>query len=292
MESASKLFGFLKTIIFVSLAQFVSLLAVFLFFGFILYFLARFTRQTFVKSIGPKFDMYITAWIGTPIHELGHAIFCVIFGHKITAIKLFSPNSQNGTLGYVNHSYNTRNPWHRIGDFFIGFGPIILGSLIIFLLSWVLLPTHNTLIDSSLNQAFQISSGSDILKQASILFAGGKHVFSHLFSTDNLASWQFWIFIYISMSIASHMELSPPDLKSVWGGSLYIFTLLLIINTIAFAFKIDLNNYINFISRSINITSQIFTFSAIISAIFFTISFIILNIYSMIFHRKLFHPFG
>lgn len=50
----------------------------------------------------------LTGLIGIPIHELGHAYFCLIFGHKIKNIKLFSFSSFEYSLGYVNHSYNPK----------------------------------------------------------------------------------------------------------------------------------------------------------------------------------------
>ena len=34
--------------------------------------------------------VYASSVIGTPIHELGHAIMCLLFAHKITDIKLHS----------------------------------------------------------------------------------------------------------------------------------------------------------------------------------------------------------
>ena len=34
--------------------------------------------------------------------ELGHLIFCLIFWHKVTGVKLYSPNAEDRTLGYVN----------------------------------------------------------------------------------------------------------------------------------------------------------------------------------------------
>lgn len=56
---------------------------------------------------------YITGALGTPLHECAHALFCVIFGHKVVEIKLFQINSDDGMLGYVRHTYNKKNIYHN-----------------------------------------------------------------------------------------------------------------------------------------------------------------------------------
>ena len=50
-------------------------------FGFIIAALNR----AWCRMLGSKgmFAMRATGVIGTPVHEIGHAIFCILFGHKI-----------------------------------------------------------------------------------------------------------------------------------------------------------------------------------------------------------------
>ena len=48
--------------------QLLVLFGALLLFGIILYFLARFTRVAFIKSMGQKSDIYFTGLIGTPVH--------------------------------------------------------------------------------------------------------------------------------------------------------------------------------------------------------------------------------
>src|SRR6185437_12024785 len=82
-----------------------------------------------------NFDAYTTLTApGVAIHELGHAFFCLIFRHKIVKMKLFSPQS-DGTLGYVQHSYNPASTYQKFGNFFIGTGPIWFGTLLVYLIA-------------------------------------------------------------------------------------------------------------------------------------------------------------
>ena len=96
-----------------------------------------FTRLSGGTS-GAFFD--ITSIVGTPVHELGHAVMCPLFGHKIQSMKLWSPDAKNGTYGYVEHSYNRRNPWARLGNLFIGIGPIFSGLGAVTLTMWLCFP--------------------------------------------------------------------------------------------------------------------------------------------------------
>lgn len=89
---------------------------------------------------GTVFD--VTAVIGTPIHELGHAVMCPLFGHRIGRVKLWSPRAENGVYGYVEHSYDRRNLWARLGNLFIGFGPIFSGLGVVVLMLWLCFPTQ------------------------------------------------------------------------------------------------------------------------------------------------------
>ena len=151
-------------------------------------------RKSLAKIFGIQGYIYLTA-PGVMIHEIGHAIFCLIFRHKIVEMKLFSPE-EDGTLGYVNHSYNPNSFYQRIGNFFIGTGPIWFGVAVLCLISWLLLPDE-----------MQISD---------------------FFSLNFWGRWQSYIWLYLALTISSHITLSPPDLAgSVDGGIAMIATALM-----------------------------------------------------------------
>ena len=268
-------------------------------FGFILYLLSSMTRRIFAKTLGAKTELYITGWIGTPIHELSHALFCIIFNHKISDIKLFTTKSD--TIGYVLHSYDSRSWYQQIGNFFIGVGPIIMGTLIVYFLFLLLAPELKENI-FSVKIDYNKSAGilNMIYSGISNIFISILNIFSNIIKnilvSQSYKNIGFWIFIYLSISIASHMELSPADISHAWKGMLVIFAVSLIFNTLIFIIKIIFNleipEYILlFIDKTLNIYSSLLIFSCIISLFNFLISYIILTPINFIKNRKLINPF-
>ena len=90
--------------------------------------------------MGRRAYLCLFGWLGTTVHELGHAVMCLIFRHRIDKMKLFTLNPEARYDGYVNHSYNPLSIYQFAGNFFIGIGPILFGSLIIYFSAYQLIP--------------------------------------------------------------------------------------------------------------------------------------------------------
>ena len=166
----------------------------------IMQILSTVIRQAVASVCGIKPYIYLTA-PGVMIHELCHAVFCWIFGHKVTEMQLFSPKN-DGTLGYVNHRYDPDSVYQRIGNFFIGTGPIWGGITVLHLLTIWLLPEF---------------------EYTFLSFA------SMLFSLDFWTSWKSWLWIYLSFTIISHVTLSREDLEGAADGFAVIVGMVLLL---------------------------------------------------------------
>lgn len=167
---------------------------------------------------------YITGFVGTPVHELSHALFCVVFGHKITEIKLFQI-SDDGTLGYVNHSYNPDNVYQRIGNFFIGIAPITVISVLLYLLASALIPTYTESIREVSESILSFNAGEIAVafKKSVIVFFGG------------VESWRWWIFLLVGIFLSLHAALSGADIRNMLDG-LWIILLVLLISDVILRF--------------------------------------------------------
>lgn len=179
---------------------------------------------------GPRI-LLVTGIVGTPIHELSHALMCLIFGHKITEIKLYEPNSADGTLGHVSHSYNRKNVYHQIGNFFIGTAPVILGGGVIVLIMSLLVPASFDAVMSEV-EALSLTGISDFSAADYLSYVG--NTISALFSLDTLSSWQGWVFILLAIMISTHMEMSGADIKNSSLGFLFLALVLLLVDGILF----------------------------------------------------------
>lgn len=179
-------------------------------------------NRRFYANFGSRGQLvcYITGCIGTPVHELSHALFCLLFGHKIVEIKLFQIG-QDGTLGYVRHAYNRKNLYQRIGNFFIGVAPILCISGILFLLTWLLLPDLVSRIAAAELIDLQDFGGT---------LANIWNMLAEFFVCA--ASWRWWVLVLAGAMFALHMTLSGADIRGALGGLVFLLALLLLADCI------------------------------------------------------------
>ena len=112
----------------------------------------------------------VTGWLGTPIHELGHAITCLLFCHRIEYVRLW-PTRQGNAM--VEHSYNRRNPYAVFGNVWIALGPILAGLAVMVGILALVYPSTLELLWQSLSSPSQPNAvGSDLLARVGRLIKG------------------------------------------------------------------------------------------------------------------------
>ena len=150
-------------------------------------FLSDRLRKRLADVLGRQIFVFVTA-PGVVVHELSHAAACIIFRHSIAEMCLFSPRD-DGTLGYVIHTYDPSCTYQRIGNFFIGVAPIIGGVSTLSILSSLLLP--------------------DNIAENFFVMLSSKWFWSRC---------QTWLWFYASICVASHVTLSEEDLHGAADG--------------------------------------------------------------------------
>ncbi|SCH45287.1 MULTISPECIES: hypothetical protein [unclassified Romboutsia] len=140
----------------------ISLIGIFMVFALLITLINK-KLNKYLYWIFDSNSLTITGIIGVPVHEVSHYIIAKLFNHKVSDIKLYRPieSKNDGVLGYVSHSYSRSSLYQKIGNFFIGIGPIIMGPLVIAFSFRILIPhlcgniissininSYNTLIES------------------------------------------------------------------------------------------------------------------------------------------------
>ena len=152
---------------------------------------------------------FATSWLGTPVHEAGHALMCLLFGHRIEKIRLL-PTRAGGAM--VEHSYNNRNVYATLGNLFIGIGPVFTGLGVILLTLYLVYPaslqgymaTLETLLASG-------ASGTDMIGGI-WQFIGG------LLTEGTRTVWLRILAAVILFSMALHVRLSTADVRGMLRG--------------------------------------------------------------------------
>jgi hypothetical protein len=250
----------------------------------IMYYVSNYQRNLAAKLFGFNFWIYFTA-IGTAIHELGHAVFALLFGHQITDLRLFDPQEEGDgsvSLGYVRHSHQN-TLYQTIGNFFIGIGPIILGSIVIYFSS-------KYLVSSNLFYSFkELSINTSTFTSLDSLWSfiqdvaiNAKQMLGMLLQAENFTRWQFYLFIYIALAVGSHVKLSLSDLEGAWEGFIPLVGLIFMINLVTLWIKDFATKYIILISHFYSFFYAIMVFSIIMCLVFLIIFVLILAIKKLI----------
>ena len=170
-------------------------------------------------------------WLGTAVHETGHALFCLLFGHRITGIQLFDFRPRDGTRGHVSHTFDPANPWQQAGNFFIGIAPILFGTLVIVAAARGLLGAEAfARMAEPLPQGGLLRSTGDALALVRHAAGGAGAALAALLEPHRFLDWRVWVFLYLTIAVGSSISLSGADLQGALAGFGTLAILLLIAN--------------------------------------------------------------
>jgi Na+/phosphate symporter len=165
------------------------------------------------------------------VHETGHALFCLLFGHRITGIKLFDFAPRDGTRGHVSHTFDPANPWQQVGNFFIGIAPILFGTLaIVAAARWLLGAEALGRMAEPLPQGGLLRTAGDWLALARHVAAGAGTALAALLDPHRLLGWRAWLFLYLTLTIGNSISLSGADLKGALAGFVTLLILVVLAN--------------------------------------------------------------
>lgn len=231
----------LLNIFIVSVTEIVYLLGIVIVVGFLLGWIQSVSNRWAYQALG-KTGIMLTACIGTPIHEIGHALMCLLFGHKINAIQLFELNPKNATLGYVNHSFNKHNLYQVCGNFFISLGPIFSGTAAILFFMYMLEPTTFNAL-----QKYVVSAPVDSNNIVNVIEWSAHSimiVYTGILQSSSTSSPNFWLFLLLAICISSHIALSKEDIKHAISGLVVTFFVVVLFNMGASLYGMETLQYV------------------------------------------------
>ena len=104
----------------------------------------------------------------TPLREFAHLAACMLFFHRVTDYRLLSLHDPDGELGFVEHSYNKKNPVALLGNFFFAVMPVIVGLFAVLVTVLVCFSgAFGTLVEET---SLLEEAGGDVLSYFSLAF--------------------------------------------------------------------------------------------------------------------------
>ncbi len=240
-------------------------------------------QNRFLYRIGGWNALMLTAWIGTPIHELSHFLAAVIANHKILELKLFKPNKRTGTIGYMAHTYQEDSFYQTtFGNAITAIAPFFGGALAIYLLSTFLFPSFSLFSEAvprinffPFDKTLDPEIWTGFFESHLNFF---KYLFHTFFSAQMLHSWKLYLFLFIMFGIANHLSPSGQDFANFWTPlAMFLFAIFLL-NLVIFKLVNDVNKVIALISKYTYSFIPILYLAIFVSVIWLVITFLLYSV--------------
>ncbi|MFC1860807.1 hypothetical protein ACFLYL_00800 [Chloroflexota bacterium] len=281
---------FIKELILATLYQMTSLFGGIVIFGLAIHVLSQLTFKALERAFGRN-GVYLVAWLGTPIHEASHALFCLIFFHKIIEIRFFRPDPVTGTLGYVQHTWNRKNPWQVLGNLFIGIGPVILGCMVLFAVFYVMISDSSQAWNIITTRVNEIDRNYSIGNYFNVLALSLPVMLKLIFTAANITTFMFWVFLYLSICIASNIRLSTADIKHIFSGMGCLVLPFLVINLLGLITGSGGNRFFPFTASSLGIVYSLLILSLVLVLTGFVLIYFMSTMYYKLKHGRFLKPF-
>ncbi|WP_221073224.1 hypothetical protein [Vibrio alfacsensis] len=220
--------------------------------AFLIFNLCRITLASRITASKLAKNSYsIIGLIGIPLHELSHAAFALLFGHKIKSVKWYSISGD----AYVHHSYNKNSKYQRLGNLFIAIAPFFTAM---FIANYLLKGHIPDFISLDSNQQSLIQSVLSTIEVVPTLI--GKLVLESA-----------WYESLLLVTVSFYCIPSNADFRNAFDG--LIFALPAILSVVP-ACILAFPSITMFLSTSLILGGMCVVFSLIGWAFFFLLSFI------------------
>jgi hypothetical protein len=187
--------------------------------GVCLLILATFGLRAFwLRAVPPKVLAYLIA-PGVAVHELSHALACVLTGAKVHSMVLFRSDGS----GEVKHGPPKLK---YVGDVIISLAPLAGCTACLWLLGMLL---------SSPINFYTVRADYVHVNQLAFLADVAMLVWEDLlafFKASALLDWRTWVFLYFAMCFTLAMSPSRQDLKNGAVGILVVCGIVLVVHLI------------------------------------------------------------
>lgn len=230
--------------------------------------------------IGGWKALMVSAWIGTPIHELSHYLAAVIANHKIVDLKLFKPDKRTGSMGYLAHTYKEDDLYQTVfGNTIIAIAPFFGGAAVIYFFSTIIFPDFSLfaakvpkLYYLNLDNLNEWNTYTQFIS-SHLKFFG--YLFEKIFSLEMLSSWKLYLFLFLMFGIANHISPSGSDFENFWQPVTMLLVTIILLSLIVYPIINDPQAIIQAMSKYIFVFVPILYLAIFISVLWLILTYFV-----------------